>query len=76
MPALSREGTLLPLSYLVKVYLKKSADVFLKRLAMKLAEKRYRPYSQTVNFVKNRFAISLGSVQRIDVYVVQKNSNR
>ena len=26
---------------------------------MKLAEKRYRPYSKTVNFVKTRFIISL-----------------
>ena len=37
----------------------KEADVFLKRLSMKLAEKWYRPYSQTVSFVKTRFAISL-----------------
>ena len=37
----------------------KEADVFLKRLAMKLAEKWHRPYSQTVSFVKTRFAISL-----------------
>ena len=34
-------------------------DVFLKRLSMKLAEKWRRPYSQTVSFVKTRFAISL-----------------
>ena len=37
----------------------KEADVFLKRLSMKLAEKWHRPYSQTVSFVKTRFAISL-----------------
>jgi len=37
----------------------KEADVFLKRLAMKVAEKWHRPYSQTVSFVKTRFAISL-----------------
>ena len=36
----------------------KEADVFLKRLSMKLAEKWHRPYSQTVSFVKTRFAIS------------------
>ena len=37
----------------------KEADVFFKRLSMKLAEKWHRPYSQTVSFVKTRFAISL-----------------
>ena len=37
----------------------KEADVFLKRLAIKLAEKWHRPYSQTVSFVKTRFSISL-----------------
>ena len=39
--------------------LRKEAGVFLKRLSMKLAEKWHRPYSQTVSFVKTRFAISL-----------------
>ena len=33
----------------------KEANVFLKRLSMKLAEKWHRPYSQTVRFVKHRF---------------------
>ena len=37
----------------------KEADEFLKRLSMKLAEKWHRSYSQTVSFVKTRFAISL-----------------
>jgi len=37
----------------------KEADTFLKRLSKKLADKWRRPYSQTVSFVKTRFAISL-----------------
>ena len=37
----------------------KGADVFLKRLSMKLAKKWHRSYSQTVSFVMTRFDISL-----------------
>ena len=37
----------------------KEADVILKRLSKNLADKWYRPYSQTLSFVKTRFAISL-----------------
>ena len=37
----------------------KEEDLCLKRLSMKLAEKWHRSYSQTVSFVKTRFAISL-----------------
>ena len=49
----------------------KEADVFLKRLSMKLAEKRHRPYSQTVSFLK-LVLLFIWSVQIIDVYVVQE----
>ena len=41
----------------------KEADTFLKRLSKKLADKWRRPYSQAVNFVKTRFAISLVRAQ-------------
>ena len=58
MSALSREGALHPLSYLVKVFLEKKRISF-TRLTMKLAEKCHRPYYQTVSFVKSRFAVSL-----------------
>ena len=37
----------------------READCFIKRIAMKLARKWSRPYSQVVSFVKTRFAISL-----------------
>ena len=37
----------------------READVFLKRLSQKLADKWHRPYAQTSSFVKTRFAISL-----------------
>jgi len=37
----------------------KEADVFLKRLSTKIADKWHRLYSQTISFVKARFAISL-----------------
>ena len=43
------------------ILLGKEANVFLKRLSIKLAEKWHRPYFQTVSFVKTRFAISFGS---------------
>ena len=39
--------------------LEREADVFLKRLSQKLADKWHRPYAQTSSFVKTRFAISL-----------------
>ena len=37
----------------------READCFIKRIAMKLARKWSRPYSQVVSFAKTRFAISL-----------------
>ena len=48
-----------PFAVSCECMLGKEADVFFKRLSMKLAEKWHRPYSQTVSFVKTRFAISL-----------------
>ena len=37
----------------------KEDDVLLKILSKKLADKGYQPYSQTLSFVKTRFAISI-----------------
>ena len=37
----------------------READCFLKRVAMKLAKKWSRPYSQVVGFIKTRFAVAL-----------------
>ena len=48
-----------PFAVSYECMLGKEVYVFLKRLSMKLAEKWHMPYSQTVSFVKTRFAISL-----------------
>ena len=56
MAALSREGAIHPLSYLVKVFLEKKRILF-TRLTMKLAEKCHQPYYQTISFIKSRFTV-------------------
>jgi len=58
-PCLAQRRLFTPFVVSCEGFLGKEADVFLKRLSMKLAEKWHRPYSQTVSFVKTRFAISL-----------------
>ena len=58
-PGLEQRRHFTPFVVSCEGLLGKETDAFLKRLLMKLAEKWYRPYSQTVNFVKIRLAISL-----------------
>ena len=58
-PCLEQRRRFTPFVVSCEELLGKEADTFLKRLSKKLADKWRRPYSQTVSFVKTRFAISL-----------------